>query len=307
MTIDGKDIYAEWGCTLLEGSFDSLLRYPRRKSVRYRDWAEADGIEPDLTVVEFEPKTVRLSFLMEAGTLKTFRSRYRKFIADLSAPGYREFDLIPGMTNRMRFDAGSSCERPVPFNAGKNISVLEISFIEDNQAIFPATPSGGIGPRGQYSINGMDFADFGIGVDDDQEDILKYPAMKTPFTDGRVTDLSTVKIRHKEIRLSLWMLAGSVEEYLNNHRAFFAQLSGVGAQDLYINTPGIFTRVYYTDCPSYSVEVWDERQIATRFSVSLVIPTISWVDTGGVTRYTVLRDRDRGILADENGNIIVFN
>ena len=53
MTIDGKDLYTEWGCKLLEGSFDDLLKYPKRKAVKYNNWAEADGIDPDLSVVEF--------------------------------------------------------------------------------------------------------------------------------------------------------------------------------------------------------------------------------------------------------------
>ena len=44
MTIDGKDVYTEWGCKLLEGSFDDLLKYPKRKAVKYNNWAEADGI-----------------------------------------------------------------------------------------------------------------------------------------------------------------------------------------------------------------------------------------------------------------------
>ena len=118
MTIDGKDVYTEWGCKLLEGSFDDLLKYPKRKAVKYNNWAEADGIDPDLSVVEFEPKTVKLKFLMKAETLEQFWSGYRKFVADLSAPGYREFNLIAGMTNRLRFNAGSSHEQPVPFNAG---------------------------------------------------------------------------------------------------------------------------------------------------------------------------------------------
>lgn len=74
-----------------------------------------------------------------------------------------------------------------------NVSVFELSFVEDNHAIYPATPAGGIGLRGQYAINGIDFADFGIGSDDNQEDILKYPAVKAPFTDGRTVDLSTIK------------------------------------------------------------------------------------------------------------------
>ena len=41
MTIDGKDVYTEWGCKLLEGSFDDLLKYPKRKAVKYNNWAEA--------------------------------------------------------------------------------------------------------------------------------------------------------------------------------------------------------------------------------------------------------------------------
>lgn len=111
MTIDGKDVYTEWGCKLLEGSFDDLLKYPKRKAVKYNNWAEADGIDPDLSVVEFEPKTVKLKFLMKAETLEQFWSGYRKFVADLSAPGYREFNLIAGMTNRLQFNAGSSHEQ----------------------------------------------------------------------------------------------------------------------------------------------------------------------------------------------------
>lgn len=307
MTIDSKDIYTEWGCTLLEGSFDTLLKYPKRKAVKYNNWAEADGIDPDLSVVEFEPKTVKMEFLMKAETLEQFWSGYRKFVADLSAPGYREFDLIPGMTNRLRFNAGISYDKFIPFNAGENLSSFELSFTEDGHSIFPATPSGGINLRGDYSINGIDFADFGVGSDDNQEDILKYPAVKTPFTDGRTVDLSTVKTQHREIKLPLWMLAGSVEEFLNNYRAFFTQLAGAGNQELYIKSLDGIIQIYYSDCPSFSVEIWREDQVAVRFTISVVAPVVSWVDAGGDIRYRVLKDPDLGLLADEQGKIIVFN
>lgn len=307
MTIDGKDIFKEWGCKLLEGSFDTLLKYPKRATVKYNNWAEADGIDPDLTVVEFDPKTVKLNFLMRADTLELFWTRYRKFIADLSAPGYREFDLIPGMTSRLRFNAGISYDKFVPLNVGENLSSFELSFTEDNHAIYPATPAGGINLRGHYAINGIDFADFGIGSDDNQEDILKYPAIKTPFTDGRAIDLSTIKTQHREIKLSLWMLAGSVEEFLNNYRAFFTQIAGVGNQELYIKSLDGIIQVYYTDCPSFSVEIWQENQIGVRFTISFVAPVISWVDAGGDVRHRVLKDPDLGLLADEQGRIIVFN
>lgn len=34
MTIDGKDVYTEWGCKLLEGSFDDLLKYTGHRTKR---------------------------------------------------------------------------------------------------------------------------------------------------------------------------------------------------------------------------------------------------------------------------------
>lgn len=306
MTIDGKNI-KEYGCTLLEGSFNDLLKYPKRKAVKYNNWAEADGIDPDLSEVDFEPKTVKFSFLMEAGTLDSFWLQYRKLVADLSAPGYRAFDLIPGMTNRYRFNAGASYSLPVPFNEGKNLSSFDLNFIEDTHAIFSASPYGGISLRGQYEINGIDFGAFGIGSDDEQEDILKYPALKAPFTDGQMVDLSTIKTQHKEIKLSLWMLAGSVEEFLNNYRAFFTELTGTGTQALYINSLGGIVQVYYSDCSAYTVEIWQDDQIGVRFTISLVAPVVSWVDAGGDTRYRVVKDKELGILADEQGRILVFN
>lgn len=307
MTIDGKNIYTEWGCTVLEGSFDDLLKYPKRKAVNYRNWAEADGIDPDLTVVEFEPRTVKLSFLMEAAGEAEFWGRYNKLTSDLSSPGYREMNLIEGMTQRMRLSGGTRYELPMPLNAGKNLSTFDLNFIEDNYTTVSAYPAGGINLRGQLSINGYDFGEFGIGSDDDLNDILKTPALKSPFTDGCNVDLSTIKVQHKTIKLSLWMLAGGLSEFQNNHRAFFTQLTGTGLQDLYINVLGSTVQAYYSDCSNYKVEIWREDQIATRFTISLVVPVVSWVDSGGIRRYRVLRDKNLGLLADEQGRIIVFN
>ena len=103
------------------------------------------------------------------------------------------------------------------------------------------------------------------------------------------------------------MLAGSVEEFLTNYRAFFTQISGVGNQELYIKTLDGIIQVYYTDCPSFSVEIWRENQIGVRFTISVVVPVVSWIDAGGDVRYRVLKDPDLGLLADEQGRIIVFN
>lgn len=308
MTIDGKDIYKEWRCKLLEGSFDDLLKYPKRKPVKYNNWAEADGIDPDLSVVEFEKRSIKMYFLLDAYSPDQFWRSYRKLISDLSATGYRIFDVIPGITHKLRLSANSAYNMPVPFNAGRNLSTFSLDFVEDDLFIQPVLyPVNGISLRGQYAINGIDFGEFGIGSDDEQDDILKYPAMKAPFTDGRIVDLSLIKTQHKTVKLSLWMLAGGVDEFMNNYQAFFNQLTGSGTQDLYINTLAGSTQVYYTDCTGFTVEKWSENNIAVRFSISLVLPVVSWIDAGGDVRYRVLKDPDHGLLADEQGRIIVFN
>lgn len=308
MTIDGKNIYSEWGCTLLEGSFDTLLKYPKRKAVTYRNWAEADGIDPDLSVVEFETKNVKLDFLMEAESKAQFWNRYQRLIAALSFPGYRAMNLLPGMIHHLRFNANSAYEMVTPFNAGRNLSSFTLDFIEDTDSITaPPGPLGGISLRGDYAINGIDFGAFGIGSDDEGMSLLKYPSAKPMFTDGRSVDFTTVKMQHKEIKLSLWMLASSVEEFVNNYRAFFAEFTAQGTQELYIKTIDGTVWAYYTDCPSFSVEIWEANRIGIRFSLTLVAPVVSWIDAGGDLRYRVLRDKDFGLLADENGRIIVFN
>lgn len=307
MTIDGKNIYTAYGCTLLEGSLDTLLKYPKRKAVKYNNWAESNGIDPDLSVVEFEPRTIKLSFLMESDGEEEFWRRYNKLATDLSAPGYREISVIEGMIHHVRLNAGASYSLPVPLNLGKNYSSFDLNFIEDTFTTVLAYPAGGISLQGQFAINGFDFGRFGIGCDDELDDILKTPSLKEPFSDGRNVDLSTIRLQHKTIKLSLWMLAGSVGEFLNNYHAFFSQLSGAGLQELYINVLGSTIQVYYTDCPSLAVEVWGESRIAVRFSLSLTAPVVTWVDAGGITRYRVLKDKEFGILADEEGRIITFN
>lgn len=307
MTIDGKNIYQEYGCTLLEGSLNTLLKYPKRKAAKYNDWAESNGIDPDLSVVEFEARNIKLSFLMESDGEAEFWRRYNKLAADLSAPGSREVNVIEGMINHLRLNAGVGYSLPVPLNEGKNYSSFDLNFIEDTYTTVSAYPSGGISLRGQFAINGFDLGQFGIGCDDELDDILKTPALKSPFSDGRNVDLSTIRTQHKTINFSLWMIAENISEFLNNYHAFFSQLSGTGMQELYISLLGSSIQVYYTDCPSYQVEVWRENRIAVRFSISFTVPVVTWIDSGGITRYRVLRDKELGILADEEKRIITFN
>jgi hypothetical protein len=277
MKIDGKDI-SEYGLISLRGSFNDLFRYPSRRPIKYNNWAEADGIEPDLSVVEFEAKTIRLNFLLQAGSVADFRTKYNRLIADIAAPGYRVFDFDISSPLHLRYDATSTYARPVPFNDITNITMFTMDFIEDSPAFGSATnPSGGVSARGKYAVNGYDFGAFGIGSDKGIDDILKYPTAKPPFADGNVVNLETVRMQQKDIKLSLWMIANSKDEFLNNHAAFFNQIARTGTQELYVNGAGII-KVYYNDCSDFSVGIWENTKVICKFSVGFTIPVMELIN-----------------------------
>jgi hypothetical protein len=308
ITIDGKDIKQEYGCTLLWGSFDSLLRYPKRKAVEYNNWAEMDGIEPDLFEVLFEPRKIQLNFIQESGSVSAFWAAYNKLYSDMTMPGYRVLKAIDGMTNNIRLDASSKYSIPQPFNESENRTLFTLDFIEDVPDVGESYMTSGSGnaPLGLYSINGEDFGNYGIGADERENEIVKYPSLKPPFTDGRTVFLDSLKTAHKEIKLNLWMLAGSVSEFINNYRAFFTQFNQPGTQSLYLGSIGITASVYYVDCTAFKIERWGNR-VSVRFTISLVVPRVTWVDKGGVHTYNVLRDKGtNSVLANEQGKIIVM-
>lgn len=303
MKIDGTNINT-YGLYLLRDSLGDVIRFPKRKAININDWAESDGIEPDLTVSEFEAKTVNLKFGIKAGDEGSFWGSYNRVMAVLSAPGYRQMDFDLGVVFPYRSSAQGSYAIPIPENP--TVSIFSMSFIEDRpeqQIGKSATPTGGYDRNDGFYLNGISFGEFGMWMESGTDDLLKYPSVKSPFTDGLNVDLTTVCTKHKEVTLKLTLVAGSPAQFWQNHAALFHQLADPGMQTL--TAYGIDIPFFYTDCPSATVEEWASRIIVT-MSVRLTIPVVTWVDAGGNTKMAVLVDDDHGILTDENGTILIL-
>jgi hypothetical protein len=307
MTIDGKDIVTTWGVILTDGSYNSLFKYPKRKAVKYSNYAERDGIVPDLRKIEFEPKTVTLNFVIRHSTIDQFWHIYQAFFADMTAPGYRMMDLENGLIHSLRYNETGRYEAPLLFNGGPSLTSFSMNFIEDTIAI-PGNiqqPQGGVPLRGWYEINRFDFADFGIHPDGQIGNILKYPSFKAPFTDGKNVYPNTSRYKHLEVSMPLWMLSGSKEEFITNYSAFFNQFNRAGALRLFSKEIGGVTNVYYKDCDSFTV-YWNKR-VSAKFSITIVIPVATWLDVSDTRMITVLNDIGLGLLADEKDNVVEFN
>lgn len=305
MTIDGRNI-SEWGLSVADGMLSEWLKLPKRKTVAYNNWAESDGIEPDLSVVEWEETSFKLSFILSGANSTEYMSRFRSFLAFLSDKGSREVSYM-GITRTLRYDQGNSYNGTPMIEQRRAWAILSLTMKEDKPEIVEKYPYSGMRPLGQYAINGIDLSEFGMGSERKDEDLMKYPGMKTPFTDGNTYDLSTVTTKHKEIKLSLWWICASVGEFVQNRMALLWQLSRPGTLSLYAETIGGSTYAYYTGCGSFSATTYSSGRIGATLSLSFTVPTVEWIDAGGTIRYRVLMDHELGLLADENGSIIVFN
>jgi len=89
VTIDSVDIWTTYGAFLLKGSYDSLMRPPKRKVSLSNNWPEQNGLEIDLTLPRYESKEVELSFILSAGNEAQWWTRYNAFFAALMATGER--------------------------------------------------------------------------------------------------------------------------------------------------------------------------------------------------------------------------
>ncbi|MCD8137606.1 MAG: hypothetical protein LUH01_17310 [Parabacteroides gordonii] len=303
MKIDSVDINT-YGLYLLRDSLGDVIRFPKRKAININDWAESDGIEPDLTVSEFEAKTVNLKFGIKASDEGAFWGSYNRVMAVLSAPGYRQMDFDLGVVYPYRFSVQGSYTIPIPETP--TVSIFSMSFIEDRPELQigkTTTPTGGHDRNDGFYLNGISFGEFGMWMESGTDDLLKYPSVKSPFTDGLNVDLTTVCMKHKEVTLKLTLVAGNPAQFWQNHAALFHQLADPGMQTL--TAYGIDIPFFYTDCPSATVEEWASR-IAVTMSVRITIPVVTWVDAGGNTKMAVLVDDDHGILTDENGTILIL-
>jgi hypothetical protein len=275
MTVDGYDIKT-FGCTLIGGSsydsFGNLLKYPKRTAVNCNDWAESDGIQPDLSETAFEERKVQLYFGMQADAVSVMSCRYRDFYELLASAGYRTVNAVPGLTHRLRFGSASGFTLSNPLSNDENHAVLAVEFTEDTWGQTATPTYSAAAPFGLLGINSIDFGMFGIGSDDRLDDFFRYPSLKTPFDDGRQKYLDLVRTQQKSIKLNLWMLADSQVQFANNYLAFFNEWKKTGLQTLHVYPAGRGVGVYYSDCGSFKVERWSENRVCVRFSMELVAP-----------------------------------
>lgn len=255
--IDGKEAWKTYGASLLEGSYAELLCPPPLKKVESNDWAEYDGIEPDLSSPVLDSREVKLPVYIRGGG-----SAANAFIKALSfdpQPGevstltsaYHLFNIPDlGRTWKLRLKSVDVDE----YWPGGNLS-LSLTLVDD----FPLDGYEYLEPQSDLKqdescvIGGRPFSDYGIKLTKGgiKEALFLRDVKEALFRDisvvtGAIYDSKkAVRYKDRTIKLPCLMTAPTVALWHRNMDALLYNLTRPGLKILKIKGVQEQWDVYY--------------------------------------------------------------
>lgn len=229
LLIDGIDMYAAYGISIIKGSYNNLVAFPTLKELGKNDWPEEDGQEFDLSIIALDTSEISIEF--------GFRDDlgFGGLIALLSDMGYHDF-RFPTLDRTYRLRLSSQGN----YTIYPRLEIAKIAFAND----FPREanyeyqePANSIPMPKGYEIDNKDLSDYGVTIlQGSNAEILKAPAVKKNLLqnfkrqDGAIYDGEVVKFQTKEVSLKCLMRAGTIEEFWRNRDALLHDLTRLSAK-----------------------------------------------------------------------------
>lgn len=265
--IDGVDAYEAYGVSITETAYDDLVCMPTLKPIQFNDWHERNGIEPDLSEPVIDAKKVSITFNQVGGY-----DRYDAFMQTLSDGAFHTFRFESiGLTKDLRLE---NCG---DIKGIRDLSSFSLSFSDDNpmKGYTYETPASAVERLGDYLLDGVDLADYGIRVlAGTMASITKRPDVKenlkvsTPTSNGVKYDGQNVVFKNKVANVRCLMRASSKEEFWKNRNALVHDLTKPGERTLTVTSLGKEIPCYYKGC-SVSCFFPDNRKYWYEFTLSL--------------------------------------
>ena len=222
LLIDGNDAYLKYGVFVQQYGYKNLVQYPAVKSIKYNDWPELDGIDPDLTDVQLDTREFGINF----NCVDVDKTSY--LIELLSNGSYHSFNFVElGKTFSLRLTDLSSLSRL------KMLGKCTLNFADDkplNSYTYLAPALIPISQKG-YELDGVDFSNYGIYVlQGSDESVFKSPAVKQNLLinvsnkPGAIYDGQNVVYKQKDVTLNLLLKAPDSVTFWQNYEAFLYDL-----------------------------------------------------------------------------------
>ena len=245
--IDGIDVYASYGVSLSDISYDDLVCLPELKPVTNNDWHEKNGIEPDLSAPVIAAKAITISF-----NLIGKYSGYAAFMQAITNGAYHNFHFSTiGLTKDLRL---VSCG---DIDGIESLSSFSLTFSDDDpiKGYEYLQPLSKIEPLGDFLLDDLDIAQYGIRVlQGTMNSIKKSPAVKenlkrdVAVKNGIEYDSKAVTYKSKTVKLKCFMRAANAEEFWRNRNALLYNLTKPGERVLKVKELGKEIPFYYKSC-----------------------------------------------------------
>ena len=242
MYIDGVDAYSAYGVSVSEAGYDDLVCLPMMKAIPFNDWHERDGIEPDLSAPVVESRDIVIPF-----HVYDVQDGYNAFIRAITDGAYHlyHFEKI-GLSRRLRLkscgDLSSIC----------GLGSFVLTFSDDDPLTEAAQPSSSMKKYGDFLLDGVDLANYGIRVlRGTMDSVIKMPDVKENLkrdisvSNGVSYDGAKVTFKSRTAQVKCLMKAASAEEFWNNRSALISALVKPGSRTITIDTLGKDIPCYY--------------------------------------------------------------
>ena len=265
--IDGVDVHTAYGVSVAENAYDDLVCMPDLKPIAYNDWHERNGIEPDLSYPVLAAKSIAIPFHIIGAY-----GRFEAFIAALSDGAYHTFNFAAiGLTKDLRLVSVGDMQ------SIQDLSSFSLTFSDDNpmKGYAYVAPASSVRPLGDYLLDGVDFAQYGVRMLEGTIDSIKSkPDVKENLSRdisisiGLEYDGRSVVYKSRTAQLKCFMRAADAEEFWRNRNALLYDLTKTGERILTVTELGKEIPCYYNGC---SVECFhpDKGKFWFEFTLSL--------------------------------------
>lgn len=301
-----KNAYKLYGVTVAEGGYNDLLKFPSLKNVPFNDWAEMDGIEPDLSKPVLESKEVNIRF-----NCNRIDKQFGAFVEALTDGAYHTFyfhDL--GKAFKLRLSKQPdinilqhlgvfSLQFADDFPTGKedtswideDAALEEAPGKEENETASPEKADGftkeenekpGL-PSTGFELDGRDLAHYGICVLEGwATELKKSPDVKQKqllglsHLNGAIYDSGNVTFQSKDFQLNCALYAENTDDFWNCYHQLLSDLTVPGERALYIDAMGYEYKCFYKSCSVKNLYL--REQILLEFTLTLTFTDFRIID-----------------------------
>lgn len=268
-TIDGQNLYDQFGAYVTKDGWNGLLAFPPLKAVKQNDWHEENGVDVDLSVPQLDTRTTDVKMTVVG------HGNYQSFFRLWARGGAYHTLSDPTLPRpyKVRFVGVTG------LSVCRDLYTFTLQVAEDA----PPTLLGGsaLKPSGRppegWGFDGIDFSDFGIRVlKGAAQSLREAPKAKINLLrnisseTGTEYDHEGVTYQQREVSLPLLMIDTDSARLWHNYSGLLARL--VQANERRLKSP---THTRELPCYYKQMQVQeffpDDHRFWLKFTLTLIL------------------------------------